>query len=232
LHCNPGELDFPILSYHYSVKLLISWNCKLLAHVYYRSESSSFFKSKLFIEKLNKEGHLSLYLLLFFSLCFLMILKSPPTSKGKFSVSHIRASSLKKTSFSLSCAAPYTDNIFHSKLSALLCSLNITPDFKTKTRCSSYVCPGSSCHTYGQNVNTENQCIYYINFATWVLSLQRRLYRLSHRAAAVQSNPTGNRPQTTQASRRNLHRSSPSHLCLLSSVTTRISRLMVATQQV
>jgi hypothetical protein len=28
------------------------------------------------------------------------------------------------------------------------------PVFKTKTRCSSYVCPGSSCHTYGQNVST------------------------------------------------------------------------------
>jgi hypothetical protein len=36
------------------------------------------------------------------------------------------------------------------------------PVFKTKTRCSSYVCPGSSCHTYGQNVNTEYQCLYYI----------------------------------------------------------------------
>jgi hypothetical protein len=32
----------------------------------------------------------------------------------------------------------------------------VTPGFKAKTRCSSYVCPGSSCHTYGQNVNTEN----------------------------------------------------------------------------
>jgi hypothetical protein len=28
------------------------------------------------------------------------------------------------------------------------------PVFKTKTRCSSYVCPGSSCHTYGQNIST------------------------------------------------------------------------------
>jgi hypothetical protein len=35
------------------------------------------------------------------------------------------------------------------------------PVFKTKTRCSSYVCPGSSCHTYGQNVSTEYQCLYY-----------------------------------------------------------------------
>jgi hypothetical protein len=37
-----------------------------------------------------------------------------------------------------------------------------TPIFKAKTRCSSYVCPGSSCHTYGQNVSTEYQCLYYI----------------------------------------------------------------------
>jgi hypothetical protein len=36
------------------------------------------------------------------------------------------------------------------------------PVFKTKTRCSSYVCPGSGCHTYGQNVSTEYQCLYYI----------------------------------------------------------------------
>jgi hypothetical protein len=36
------------------------------------------------------------------------------------------------------------------------------PVFKAKTRCSSYVCPGSSCHTYGQNVSTEYQCLYYI----------------------------------------------------------------------
>jgi hypothetical protein len=36
------------------------------------------------------------------------------------------------------------------------------PVFKAKTRCSSYVCPGSCCHTYGQNVSTEYQCLYYI----------------------------------------------------------------------
>jgi hypothetical protein len=38
----------------------------------------------------------------------------------------------------------------------------VTPSVKAKTTCSSYVCPGSSCHTYGQNVSTENQCLYYI----------------------------------------------------------------------
>jgi hypothetical protein len=36
------------------------------------------------------------------------------------------------------------------------------PVFKAKIRCSSYVCPGSSCHTYGQNISTEYQCLYYI----------------------------------------------------------------------
>jgi hypothetical protein len=40
--------------------------------------------------------------------------------------------------------------------------LSVTPGFKTKTRCSSYVCPRSSCHTYGQNVSIEYQCLYYI----------------------------------------------------------------------
>jgi hypothetical protein len=39
---------------------------------------------------------------------------------------------------------------------------SVTPDFKAKTKCSLYVCQGSSCHTYGQNVSTENQCLYYI----------------------------------------------------------------------
>jgi hypothetical protein len=81
-------------------------------------------------------------------------------------------------------------------------------------------------------VNTETQCLYYTNFITQVLSLHGRLYRLSHQAAAEQSNPTGNRPGVMQAPRRNFHRSSPSHLCLLSSVTATVSRLMVATQQV
>jgi hypothetical protein len=38
----------------------------------------------------------------------------------------------------------------------------VTHSFKAKTRCSSYVCLGSSCHTYGQNISTENQCLYYI----------------------------------------------------------------------
>jgi hypothetical protein len=38
--------------------------------------------------------------------------------------------------------------------------------FEAKSRCSSYACPRSSCHTYDQNVNIENQCLYYINIIT------------------------------------------------------------------
>jgi hypothetical protein len=38
----------------------------------------------------------------------------------------------------------------------------VTLSFKAKTRCSSYVCSESGCHTYDQNVSTENQCLYYI----------------------------------------------------------------------
>jgi hypothetical protein len=56
---------------------------------------------------------------------------------------------------------------------------SVTPGFKMKTRCSLYVCPGSSCHTYDQNVNTENQRLYYINFITWNIIFTRRLGRLS-----------------------------------------------------
>jgi hypothetical protein len=41
--------------------------------------------------------------------------------------------------------------------------------------------------------------------------------------------PTGNQLGATQASKRNLRRSSSSRLQLLSSVTARVSRLMVAT---
>jgi hypothetical protein len=46
------------------------------------------------------------------------------------------------------------------------------------------------------------------------------------------SNPIVNRQGATQASRRNLSHSSSSYLHLLSSVTARVSRLMVATEQV
>jgi hypothetical protein len=44
--------------------------------------------------------------------------------------------------------------------------------------------------------------------------------------------PTGNRPGATQASRINIHHSSSSNLQLLSSITTWVSRLVVATWQV
>jgi hypothetical protein len=106
------------------------------------------------------------------------------------------------------------------------------PILKIKIGCSSYVCPGSSCHTYGQNVNTETQCLYYINFYYKGYCLYTEDYRLSHRAAAEQSNPHRQSVGAMHAPRRNLHCSSSSHLCLLSSITARVSRLMVATQQV
>jgi hypothetical protein len=81
-------------------------------------------------------------------------------------------------------------------------------------------------------VNIENQSLYYINFIIRLLSLQRRLYRLFYRAAAKHTNPTGNRSGATQAYRINLRHSSSSHLHLLSNVTARVTRLMVATQKV
>jgi hypothetical protein len=70
--------------------------------------------------------------------------------------------------------------------------LYVTPSFKIKIRCSLYVCPGSSCHTFGQNVHTKNQCLYHITFITQNIVFTRRLGRLSRRAAAENSNTTGN----------------------------------------
>jgi hypothetical protein len=52
----------------------------------------------------------------------------------------------------------------------------VTASFKAKTRCSSYVCPGSSCHTYGQNVSTENQCLYcVVSYYKNLLQVQKGL---------------------------------------------------------
>jgi hypothetical protein len=51
----------------------------------------------------------------------------------------------------------------YSHLSASSLPLGLShPVFNAKTRCLLYACPGSSCHTYGQNVSTEYQCLYYI----------------------------------------------------------------------
>jgi hypothetical protein len=97
---------------------------KLLVQVNYRPDSSSSLKFKLFMTTLNREGHLSLYLLLFFSLGLRMMLKSPPTIIGILDVSHIQTSSLRKFSLSLSYVAPYTAIKHHSKLASLLRSLN------------------------------------------------------------------------------------------------------------
>jgi hypothetical protein len=50
------------------------------------------------------------------------------------------------------------------------------PIFKAKTRCSSYVCPRSSYHTYGQNVSIEYQCLYYIiSYYKSLLQVQKGL---------------------------------------------------------
>jgi hypothetical protein len=63
-------------------------------------------------------------------------------------------------------------------------------------------------------------CLYKKDYIDSLIEQQRKLQ--PHRQS------TG----ATQASRRNLHHSSSSHLHPLSSVTVRMSRLMVATQQV
>jgi hypothetical protein len=97
---------------------------KLFAQVYYLSDSSNSLKSKLFIITINKNGHLSLYLLLLFSFGLLIILKSPPATSGRVSVVHAYTSSLKKSSFSTSLAVPFTAINSHSKLSSVLFSLN------------------------------------------------------------------------------------------------------------
>jgi hypothetical protein len=81
------------------------------------------------------------------------------------------------------------------------------PVFKAKTRCSSYVCPGSSCHTYDENVSTEYQCLYYIVFYYKnLLQLQKGLN-------------SGMNPILPQAvdwgfrtPRRSLHQRTPHHL--------------------
>jgi hypothetical protein len=69
--------------------------------------------------------------------------------------------------------------------------------------------------------------LYYMN----IVFKEKTISTLSL-SSSGNSNPTGNRPEATQASRINLHHKSPSHLQLLSSVTARVSRLMIATQQV
>jgi hypothetical protein len=81
------------------------------------------------------------------------------------------------------------------------------PVFKAKTRCSSYVCPGSSCHTYGQNVSTEYQCLYYnVSYYNNLLQVQKGLNSgmdpiLPHAVDRGFRTP-----------RRNLHQSTPHHL--------------------
>jgi hypothetical protein len=74
--------------------------------VYCLLDCSISLKSKLFMIALNKNGQQSSYILLFFSSGFLIMLKSPPTASGRFSIEHTCASSHKNLSFSSSWAAP------------------------------------------------------------------------------------------------------------------------------
>jgi hypothetical protein len=81
------------------------------------------------------------------------------------------------------------------------------PVFEAKTRCSSYVCPGSSCHTYGQNVSTEYQSLYYnVSYYNNLLQVPKGL----------NSGMDPNLPQAVdqgfRTPRRNLHQSTPHHL--------------------
>jgi hypothetical protein len=69
--------------------------------------------------------------------------------------------------------------------------------------------------------------LYYMN----IVFTKKTILTLSS-SSSGNSNPTGNRSGAMQASRINLYHRTPYHLQLLSSVIARVSRLMVATQQV
>jgi hypothetical protein len=123
-----------------------------------------------------------------------------PVAPSSFSPSHIGLlwpeSARSRSSSELPAMAM---SLVHSELSH--------PVFKAKTRCSSYVCPGSSCHRYGQNVSTEYQCLYYnISYYKNLLQVQKGLN-------------SGMNPILPQAvdrgfrtPRRNLHQSTPNPL--------------------
>jgi hypothetical protein len=75
--------------------------------------------------------------------------------------------------------------------------------FKAKTRCSSYVCLGSSCHTYGQNVSTEYQCLYYI------LSYYKNLLQVQKGLNSVDTILPQAVDRGFRTPRRNLHQRTP-----------------------
>jgi hypothetical protein len=60
---------------------------------------------------------------------------------------------LRSVPFDVDASYAMGGGLQHGKYVKRYC---VTPCFKAKTRTSLYVCLGSSCHTYGQNVNTEN----------------------------------------------------------------------------
>jgi hypothetical protein len=100
--------------------------CRQFAHVNCRPDSANSLKFKLLMTSLNKKGHLSSYLLLFFSLGLLMMLKSPPTKISNVSSLQVCTSSCRKLCFLSSCAGPYTEIRIYWKLVFLFLSLNFT----------------------------------------------------------------------------------------------------------
>jgi hypothetical protein len=82
------------------------------------------------------------------------------------------------------------------RLLFILCANNSHTRFKIKSRYSSHACPGSSCHTYGQNVNTEKPMsllynLYYMGYC---------LYKKTRSTLSM-----SNQPGAMQAFRINLH---------------------------
>jgi hypothetical protein len=85
--------------------------------------------------------------------------RRPPPHMAIKGMRRAEASPFFDSSPSLSCSAPHP--CLCSAPPCAMPTLMSHPVFNAKTRCSSYICPGSNCHTYGQNVSTEYQCLYH-----------------------------------------------------------------------
>jgi hypothetical protein len=113
--------------------------------------------------------------------------------------------------------------------------IDVTPSFKAKARCSSYVCPESSFHTYGQNYNisNKNQCHY--NSINSILSHYNQ--DLNMTLAETRQHSTGSWEVGTPA-RRTHHQGTPHRLQHLPNIIVSmeskasVSTLMVGTLQV
>jgi hypothetical protein len=93
---------------------------------------------------------------------------------------HLRRGAHHPVAPNSSTSAIWISTTTRIPVKGLLTSPFVTPGFKAKTRCSSYVCLESSCHTYDQNVNTENQCLFYIKIITWdIVFTQKTISTLS-----------------------------------------------------